>query len=195
MNFSFSPKAKIIRFLPLILGFLLLYEDAIIETPHEFFCLWRLISRCGASKYYLFSVVTKPNLGPLACDSKASLQTPGCGERKWSIGCRVPSREFGTASAQNLFGGSDGKESACNAGDSGLISGLGRSPGDENGNPLQYSCLENPMGQGVWQGAVHGVIRVGHGWATFTSLQCSKSLNSPVDFSKAFCISGHGISS
>ena len=109
MDFSFSPKAKITRFLPLILGFLLLYEDAIIETPHEFFCLWRLISRCGASKYYLFSVVTKPNLGPLACDSKASLQTPGCGERKWSIGCRVPSREFGTASAQNLFGGSDGK--------------------------------------------------------------------------------------
>ena len=40
-------------------------------------------------------------------------------------------------------GGSDGKESACNAGDSGLIPGLGRSPGEGNGNPLQYSCLEN----------------------------------------------------
>ena len=43
--------------------------------------------------------------------------------------------------------GSDGEESACNAGDLGLISGLGRSTGEGNGNPLQYSCLENPHGQ------------------------------------------------
>ena len=45
-------------------------------------------------------------------------------------------------------GGSDSKESACNAGDSGLISGSGRSPGEGNGNPLQYSCLENSMDRG-----------------------------------------------
>ena len=44
-------------------------------------------------------------------------------------------------------GGSDGKESACKAGDAGLIPGLGRSPGEGNGNPLQYSCLENPHEQ------------------------------------------------
>ena len=44
-------------------------------------------------------------------------------------------------------GGSDGKESACNAGDLDLIPGLGRSPGGGHGNPLQYSCLENPHGQ------------------------------------------------
>ena len=44
-------------------------------------------------------------------------------------------------------GGSDGKESACNAGDLGLIPGLGRSPGGGHGNPLQHSCLENPHGQ------------------------------------------------
>ena len=43
-------------------------------------------------------------------------------------------------------GGSEGKASACNAGDPGLIPGSGRSPGEGNGNPLQYSCLENPMG-------------------------------------------------
>ena len=43
-------------------------------------------------------------------------------------------------------GGSDGKESTCNAGDAGLIPGLGGSPGEENGHPLQYSCLENPHG-------------------------------------------------
>ena len=45
----------------------------------------------------------------------------------------------------------DGKESAFNAGDSGLISGLGRSPGEGDGNPLQYSCLENSMDRGAWQ--------------------------------------------
>ena len=44
-------------------------------------------------------------------------------------------------------GGSDGKESTCNAGDLGSIPGLGRSPGGEHGNPLQYFCLENPLGQ------------------------------------------------
>ena len=54
-------------------------------------------------------------------------------------------------------GGSDSKASACNAGDLGLIPGLGRSPGEGNGNPLQYSCLENPMDGGAWQAIVHGV--------------------------------------
>ena len=43
--------------------------------------------------------------------------------------------------------------------DSGLIPGLGRSPGEENGNPLQYSCLESPMDRGVWQAIVHGVAK------------------------------------
>ena len=59
-------------------------------------------------------------------------------------------------------GGSVGKQSACNAGDSGSISGLGRSPGEGNGNPLQYSCLENPMDRGAWWAIVYGVPRVGH---------------------------------
>ena len=47
-------------------------------------------------------------------------------------------------------GGSDGKASAFNVGNRGLIPGLGRSPGERNGNPLQYSCLENPMDEGAW---------------------------------------------
>ena len=47
-------------------------------------------------------------------------------------------------------GGSDGKESACNAGDPGSIPGLGKPPGEENGKPLHYSCLENPMDRGAW---------------------------------------------
>ena len=56
-------------------------------------------------------------------------------------------------------GGSDSKASACNAGDLGLIPGLGRSPGEGNGNPLQYSCLENPMDGGAWWATVHGVSK------------------------------------
>ena len=56
-------------------------------------------------------------------------------------------------------GGSDGKESACYAGDLGSIPGLGKFPGEGNGNPLQYSCLENPMGRGVWQATVHEVAK------------------------------------
>ena len=54
-------------------------------------------------------------------------------------------------------GGSDGKASVYNAGDLGLSPGLGRSPGEGNGNPLQYYCLENPMDRGAWQAAVYGV--------------------------------------
>ena len=54
-------------------------------------------------------------------------------------------------------GGSDFKESVCNAGDLGSIPGSERSSGKGNGNPLQYSCLENPMDRGAWWATVHGV--------------------------------------
>ena len=57
--------------------------------------------------------------------------------------------------------GSDGKESACSAGDLDLIPGLGRSPREGNDNPLQYPCLENPMDRGAWWAAVHGVAESG----------------------------------
>ena len=50
---------------------------------------------------------------------------------------------------------SNGKEFACHAGDLGSIPGLERSPGEGNGNPLQYSCLENPMDRGIWPATVH----------------------------------------
>ena len=56
-------------------------------------------------------------------------------------------------------GGSDGKESACNAGDYCLISVLGRSPREGNGNSLQYSCLENPMDRGAQWATDHGVAK------------------------------------
>ena len=57
-------------------------------------------------------------------------------------------------------GGSDDKESACNARDPGWIPGLGRSPGEQNGNPLQYSCLENAMDKGTCWATIHGVTEL-----------------------------------
>ena len=56
-------------------------------------------------------------------------------------------------------GGSEVKASAWNAGDMGSVPGLGRSPGEGNGNPLQYSCLKNPMEEGAWCATVHGVAK------------------------------------
>ena len=64
-----------------------------------------------------------------------------------------------TSLSMGFPAGSDGKESACNAGDLGSIPGLGRSPGEGNGNPLQYPCMENSMDRGAWQATVHGVTR------------------------------------
>ena len=55
--------------------------------------------------------------------------------------------------------GSDSKESACNAGDLGLIPRLGRPPGGGHGNPVQYSCQENPVDRGAWEARVHGVAK------------------------------------
>ena len=61
-----------------------------------------------------------------------------------------------------LPGGSEVKASGCNVGDLGSIPGSGRFPGEGNGNPLQYSCLENPMDGGAWWATVHGSQRVRH---------------------------------
>ena len=57
------------------------------------------------------------------------------------------------------YNGSDCKESACNAGDPDSVPGSERCPGEGNGNPIQYSCLENPMDRGPWKATVHGVTK------------------------------------
>ena len=71
---------------------------------------------------------------------------------------------------QDFPGGSDSKASVYNAGDLGLIPGSGRSPGEGNGNPLQYYCLENPKDRGAWQATVHGVTKSWTRLSNFTSL-------------------------
>ena len=71
----------------------------------------------------------------------------------------MPSKYAYSLITYHFPGGSDGKESACNAGDLGWISGSGRSPGGEHGNTLQDSCLENSMDGGAWQAIVCGVAQ------------------------------------
>ena len=63
---------------------------------------------------------------------------------------------------RGFSGGSEGKEFTCNSGDLDSIPGLGRSPGERNGNPLEYSCSENSMDRGTWWVTVRGSQRIGH---------------------------------
>ena len=85
----------------------------------------------------------------------------------------------------DLPSNSDGKNSACNAGDLGSIPGSRRCSGKGNGKPLQYSCLENPMDRGAWQAIVHGGLqsmgsqRVRHNWATNTTTTILVTFSSP----------------
>ena len=70
-----------------------------------------------------------------------------------------PQPEASFSTALDFPGGSDGRESASHAGELGSIPGLGRFPGEESGNPIQYSCLENSMDRGAWWAAVYGVTK------------------------------------
>ena len=83
-------------------------------------------------------------------------------------------------------GGSEVKASACNARDLGSVPGSGRSPGEGNGNPLQYSCLANPMGGGAWWAIVHGVAKSRTRLSDFT---CTFTLSI---LYTAVCIHGGG---
>ena len=81
-------------------------------------------------------------------------------------------------------GVSDGKESSCNAGDLGLMPGLGRYPGEGKGYPLQYSDLENSKDRGAWQAAVHGVAKNG----TWPRLSLSQSYLCPINVNPSSCL-------
>ena len=103
---------------------------------------------------------------PLGWTGWISLQSKGL-SRNFSNITVQKYQFFGT---QHFPGDSDGKASACNTGDPGSIPGLGRSPGEGKGNPLQYSCLENPRDRGAWQATVHGVAKSRTRLSHFTSL-------------------------
>ena len=80
---------------------------------------------------------------------KVTTYCPGLRALRNQMNCSPP----------HLPGGSDSKETVCNAGDPGSISAVVRSPGEGHGNPLHYSCLENSMDRGAWQATVHGVAK------------------------------------
>ena len=86
-------------------------------------------------------------------DAKAAIQ----GGMQWEIGMDMYT--LLCMKQQGFPGGSEVKASACNAGDPGSIPELRRSPGEGNGNPLQYSCLENPMDRGAWRATVRPVSK------------------------------------
>ena len=105
--------------------------------------------------------------------------TLGVGDRQGGLVCCSPwgCKELDTTGWSNWTevnmgspGGSDGKESAYNAGDPASIPGWGRSPGKGNGIPLQYSCLENPIDGGAWWATVHEVAKCRTWLSDFTSL-------------------------
>ena len=110
------------------------------------------------SKIYLLVYVFVVVLGLHCCAWAFS----SCSD--WGLLCCDAGASIVVASlvAGSLSGGSDSKESACNARDLGSIRGLGRSPGERNGNPLQYSCLENPMERATLGTTVHRLQRVEH---------------------------------
>ena len=122
---------------------------------------WKYVSEgqfCQFSQsieYFILNFILNSFQGVLYVSSSAEAndwihEVLGCGQH--SLCCHpLPLMGFP--------GGSDDKESACNAGDMGLIPGLGRFPGEGNGYPLQYPCLENPMDRGTWWAIVHGIAK------------------------------------
>ena len=121
----------------------------------------------GCSIFASFSPTTKldsfPHLPPM-CSSQQFLPwlLPASGDQMtWpeSWVCIILEFPLLNIAISGFPGGSGGKESACNAGDWDLIPGLGRSPGEGNGNPLQYFCLENSMDRGTWWATVQGVAK------------------------------------
>ena len=95
--------------------------------------------------------VLREELRVIGCDLQSLCDSNSPEHRQWSE-FSLGWQQVGIYEAftDNFPGGSDGKASAYNAGDPGSVPGSGRSPGEGNGSPLQYSCLENPMDRGAW---------------------------------------------
>ena len=138
-----------------------------IKTEVEWICGYRGEERVGEIEssidIYILPCVKQTASGKLLYGTGSpawcSVMTWATGWGWWEGG----SRERGyiyiyTYSWCNFPGGSDGKK-FCSAGDAGSIPGLRRSPGEGNGNPFQYSRLENPMDRGAWRTMVHGVLK------------------------------------
>ena len=126
-----------------------------------FMDIWYVLSiECFPLAYILYKIGFPSN--PLQC---SCLENPRDGRACWAAiyGVAQSRTRLKRLSSSSSSSGSDGKESACNVGDLSLIPGSGRSIGGGNGNPLQYSCLENS-----WQATVHGVTKSWTQMSNFT---------------------------
>ena len=136
----------------------------------------------------IWSLIPLPFLNPAW--SSGSSQFTYC----WSLAWRILSITLLASEVSAIvrsFDHSWVKASACNAGDLGSVPGSGRSPGEGNGNPLQYSCLENPTDGGTWWATVHGVPKSqtrlsDFTWAFFGSTEAKSSISLHWSLRKAF---------
>ena len=122
-----------------------------------FMDIWYVLSiECFPLAYILYKIGFPSN--PLQC---SCLENPRDGRACWAAiyGVAQSRTRLKRLSSSSSSSGSDGKESACNVGDLSLIPGSGRSIGGGNGNPLQYSCLENSMDRGACGATVHGATK------------------------------------
>ena len=140
--------------------------DGWMATRTQSACIWA----SSGSWWWAGKPGVLQSMGSQISDMTDQLNwTEQTGEGPWK-GYESASQEkvkfnHGPRPAVTISWGSHGKESVCYAGDPGSIPRSGRSPGERNGNLLQYSCLENPMDKGVWQSSVLGSLRVGLHWA------------------------------
>ena len=111
-----------------------------------------------------FETVCQPCISQLWVSQPS--QTEQIPIRSFPLKCLLPQKGTTIPSYMSFLGGSDRKESVCNAGDPSSILVLGRSPGEGNGKPLQSSCLENPMEEDPGSLKPMGSQRVRHGWVT-----------------------------
>ena len=152
-----------------------------VSSPHQ------VTKVLGVSASTSVPPMNTQDWSPLGWTGWISLQSKGLWIRVFSNIIVQKHQFFGTQlslqyHSQGFFaGGSKVKASACNSGDPGSIPGLGRSLGEGNGNPLQYSCLENPMEGGGWWATVHGVT------LTFTLHTCSVQFCSVVQSCLTLC--------
>ena len=115
-------------------------------------CTWDV---CTSKLHLVLATYRSLKISTHRQDNKAGKRTgPAQGH-----GACAQQRQDSQVPGQGSLCGSDGKASACNAGDPGSIPEWGRAPGEGNGNPLQYSWLENPMDRGAWWAIVHGVAK------------------------------------
>ena len=115
-------------------------------------------SKAGISKTGKFTSTVSIWI-PKLYHSRCFIVPSGCPEVLWRPLKHSENEYIFTVVFEGVPGGSDGKESTCNAGDLGLIPGLGSSPGEKNAYPLQYSCLENPTNRGFWWATVYRVTK------------------------------------